>query len=128
MIGRVKQAADVKVVFHSCGAVADLIDDLAEIGVDAINPVQVAAKGMEPERLKRDFGDKMAFWGGIDTQCVMPQGDEEEVRCETRHIIDTLGEGGGLVLTAVHNIQPDVPPANVLAMYDEARRYGGHVS
>ena len=128
VIGRVKQAADVKVVFHSCGAVADLIDDLAEIGVDAINPVQVAAKGMEPERLKRDFGDKMAFWGGIDTQRVMPQGDEEEVRCETRHIIDTLGEGGGLVLTAVHNIQPDVPPANVLAMYDEARRYGGHVS
>ncbi len=125
VIGRVKKAADVKVVFHCCGAIADLIDDLAEIGVDAINPVQVAAKGMEPERLKRDFGDKMAFWGGVDTQHIMPQGSEDEVRAETRHIIDTLGPGGGLVLTAVHNIQPDVPPANVLAMYDEARRYGG---
>ncbi|MDP6353146.1 MAG: uroporphyrinogen decarboxylase family protein [Alphaproteobacteria bacterium] len=128
VIGRVKKAADVKVVFHCCGAIADLIDDLAEIGVDAINPVQVAAKGMEPERLKGDFGDKMAFWGGVDTQRVMPQGGEEDVRQETRHIIDTLGVGGGLVLTAVHNIQPDVPPANVLAMYDEARRYGGNFS
>ncbi|MDP7522929.1 MAG: uroporphyrinogen decarboxylase family protein [Arenicellales bacterium] len=125
VIGRVKKAADVKVVFHCCGAIADLIDDLAEIGVDAINPVQVAAKGMEPERLKRDFGDKMAFWGGVDTQRVMPQCNEDEVRQETRHIIDTLGRGGGLVLTAVHNIQPDVPPANVLAMYNEARLYGG---
>ncbi len=123
VIERVKKAADVKVVFHCCGAVADLIDDLAEIGVDAINPVQVAAKGMAPERLKRDFGTKMAFWGGVDTQRVMPQGSVQDVRRETRHIIDTLGKGGGLVLTAVHNIQPDVPPENVVAMYDEARSY-----
>jgi uroporphyrinogen decarboxylase len=123
VIRRVKEAADVKIVFHSCGAVAALIDDLAEIGVDAINPVQVSAKGMAPERLKRDFGDRMAFWGGVDTQRVMPLGSEDDVRREVRHIIDTLGRGGGLVLTAVHNIQPDVPPENVLAMYDEAKRY-----
>jgi uroporphyrinogen decarboxylase len=123
VIGRVKKAADVKIVFHSCGAVADLIDDLADIGVDAINPVQVSAKGMAPERLKRDFGNRMAFWGGVDTQRVMPQGSEDDVRHEVRHIIDSLGRGGGLVLTAVHNIQPDVPPENVLAMYDEAKRY-----
>ena len=123
VISRVKKSADVKVVFHSCGAVADLIDDLAEIGVDAINPVQVTATGMAPERLKRDFGDRMAFWGGVDTQRIMPQGSEEDVRREVRHIIDTLGVGGGLVLTAVHNIQPDVPAANIVAMYDEARYY-----
>ena len=90
-----------------------------------LNPVQVAAKNMEPERLKAEFGDRMAFWGGINSQQVLPYGTPEEVRAETHRIIDVLGAGGGYVLNSVHNIQPEVPPENVVAMFDTgmAHRY-----
>ena len=73
---------------------------------------------MEPERLKAEFGDRISFWGGINTQQTLPQGTSEEVATETRHVIDVLGKGGGYVLNAVHNIQPEVPPENIVAMYD----------
>ncbi len=122
-ISMVKALADVKVVFHSCGAIAALLDDLIGIGVDAINPVQVGAKGMDPAGLKERFGDRLAFWGGIDTQRILPFGTQDDVRAETRRIIDILGKGGGYVLNSVHNIQPEVPPENIVAMFDEARSY-----
>jgi len=92
-------------------------------GFDAINPVQVAARGMQPEVLKAEFGDRLTFWGGIDTQRILPFGTVEEVRAEVRRIIDILGPGGGFVLNSVHNIQGDVPPENIVAMFDEARSY-----
>ena len=66
----------------------------------------------------------MAFWGGVDTQQILPHGTPEEVAAETRRIIDMLGEGGGYVLNSVHNIQADVPPENVIAMFEAAREYG----
>ena len=112
-----------KLLFHSCGSLIDIMDDLVEIGVDVLHPVQVAARGMDPATLKARWGDRLAFWGGVDTQRVLPLGTEEEVRAETRRRIGDLGQGGGYVLGAVHNIQPDVPVANILAMYDEARTY-----
>jgi uroporphyrinogen decarboxylase len=96
---------------------------MIELGVDAINPVQVNAANMEPERLKAAFGDRLSFWGGIDTQKILPLGSPDEVRQEVRRIIDILGKDGGYVLNSVHNIQPDVPPENVVAMFDEARAY-----
>jgi len=114
-----------KSLFHCCGSAYLFIEHLIDIGVDILNPVQVAAKNMEVERLKGEFGTRMAFWGGINTQATLPQGTPEEVIAETRHVIDVLGKGGGYVLNAVHNIQPEVPPENVVAMYDTglAHRY-----
>jgi uroporphyrinogen decarboxylase len=112
-----------KLLFHSCGSLIDIMDDLVEIGVDALHPVQVAARGMDPVALKARWGDRLSFWGAVDTQRVLPRGTVEEVRAETRRRIDELGSEGGYVLGAVHNIQPDVPVANILAMYDEARTH-----
>lgn len=112
-----------KVLFHSCGSLADIMDDLIDIGVDAINPVQVSARGMEPAELKRRWGSKMVFWGGIDTHHVLSRGSPAEVRAEVERRIEELGRGGGYVLGAVHNIQPDVATENVLTMYRHARDY-----
>jgi len=123
MIRAVKEKADVKVLFHSCGAIATMIEDLIDIGIDAVNPVQVGAQGMDPVELKARFGGRMAFWGGIDTQHVLPFGSPEEVRAEVRRIIDIMAPGGGYVLNSVHNIQDDVTAENITAMFDEAMTY-----
>ncbi|MDP6788826.1 MAG: uroporphyrinogen decarboxylase family protein [Rhodospirillales bacterium] len=123
MVETVKADTNAKVCFHCCGAAYFFVDQLIEIGVDALNPVQVTAKNMEPERLKDEFGGRMSFWGGINTQRIMPYGTTDEVRRETRRIIDILGKDGGYILNTVHNIQPEVPPENVVAMYDEGCNY-----
>jgi len=112
------------ILFHSCGSVYALIRDLIEIGVDALNPVQVSAADMATDRLKREFGRDLAFWGGIDTHRVLPTGTPAEVREEVKRRIDDLSEDGGYVLCAVHNIQPEVHPENVVAMYEAALEYG----
>jgi len=111
-----------KVFFHTCGAVRELIPDLIEIGVDILNPVQVSATGMETGALKRDFGRDIVFWGGgVDTQKVLSRGTPDEVRAEVRRRIADLAPGGGFVFATVHNIQPDVPAENILAMHAEVR-------
>jgi uroporphyrinogen decarboxylase len=114
-----------KVCFHSCGSVYYFIPHFIDIGIDALNPVQVTAAKMEPERLKGDFGGKIAFWGGINTQRILPFGTPAEVTAETRRIISILGKGGGYILNTVHNIQAEVPPENIVAMYEAglAHRY-----
>jgi uroporphyrinogen decarboxylase len=119
-----KQARSAKILYHSCGSVVSMIEDFIDLGVDALNPVQVNAAGMDPVKLKRDFGDRIAFWGGVDTQQVMCRGSVDDVRREVRELIRVLSPGGGYVLCAVHNIQREVPPENVHAMYDEAIRVG----
>ncbi|MFN0171324.1 MAG: uroporphyrinogen decarboxylase family protein [Bryobacteraceae bacterium] len=111
-------------LYHTCGSVYDFIPDLIDIGVDALNPVQVAAGKMDTLRLKREFGRDLCFWGGVDTQQVLPRGTENDVREEVRRRIDHMAAGGGYVLASVHNIQEDVPPANIVAMYEEGLRYG----
>jgi uroporphyrinogen decarboxylase len=112
------------VLFHSCGSVYALIQDLIEVGIDALNPVQVSAADMDTERLKREYGRELTFWGGIDTHRVLPTGTRAEVREEVKRRIDHLHENGGYVLCAVQNIQPEVPPENIVAMYDTALEYG----
>jgi uroporphyrinogen decarboxylase len=120
-------APDAFVFFHSCGNVRDILPDLIEIGVDALNPVQITASGMDPAGLKRDFGKDIAFWGGgIDTQEVLPRGTPREVRDAVRRSVAALAPGGGFVFCTIHNIQADVPPENVLAMYDAAVEFGGY--
>jgi len=112
-----------KVFFHTCGSVADIVEDLIETGVDILHPVQVTAAKMEPGLLKQRYGDRLSFWGAIDTQRVLPRGSVADVEAEVERRIEELGRGGGYILGAVHNIQPDVPTENVLAMYCHARRY-----
>jgi uroporphyrinogen decarboxylase len=112
------------IVLHSCGSVYSIIPDLIDIGVDVLNPVQPRAANMEPQRLKREFGRDLAFLGGVDIQELLPTGTPAEVRDGTRHLIETLGRGGGFVLAPSHQFQPDVPPENIVAMYDAAREFG----
>lgn len=111
--------------YHTDGAVYPIIQDLVEIGIEALNPIQVSAAGMgDTAQLKREFGDRIAFWGGVDTHRVLPYGTPEDVRNEVRRRIADLGTGGGYVLCSVHNIQPEVPPANMVAMFDSAYELG----
>jgi uroporphyrinogen decarboxylase len=112
------------VLLHSCGSVAAFIPDLIDAGFDALNPVQVSARDMDSARLKREFGAQLTFWGGIDTQRVLPRGTPAEVRDEVRRRIADLGPGGGYVLAAVHNIQAEVPVENIVAMWEAAREFG----
>lgn len=114
----VRSLTKAKIYFHSCGSVAPLLDDLVEIGVEILNPVQVAASGMEPETLKQRFGKKLSFWGAIDTFDVLPKGSPQRVRDEVARVVSILGEDGGYVMGPVHNICADVPPENVVAMYE----------
>ena len=116
---------DKPIIYHSCGSVFSLIPDLLDVGIDALNPVQVAADGMDTKRLKQEYGRDLTFWGGVDTQRVLPCGTPAEVREEVRRRIEDLGEGGGYVLSPVHNVQPEVSPENLAAMFEAALQYGG---
>jgi uroporphyrinogen decarboxylase len=117
---------DAKVFFHTCGAVRDLVPDLIEIGVDILNPVQVSAAGMDTAELKREFGRELVFWGGgVDTQRVLGAGSPADVREEVLRRVDDLRGDGGFVFSAVHNIQPNVPAENILAMRAALREANG---
>jgi uroporphyrinogen decarboxylase len=123
---RVAQLApNAKRFFHSCGNVRPLIPDFIEIGVEILNPVHIRAAGMEPVALKREFGKKLVFWGGgVDTQGVLPSGTPQEVKDDVRRNVDALAPGGGFVFNTVHNIQADVPPQNIIAMWEALQEYG----
>ena len=112
------------ILYHTCGSLYGVMEDLVALGVHALNPVQVSARDMDTDRLKREFGDRIAFWGAVDTQKVLPFGTVQDVRTEVRRRICDLGPGGGYVLAAVHNIQPEVPPENVVAMVEAAQEFG----
>ena len=120
----VKHGSDVKILYHTCGAVVEFIDDLAEVGVDILNPVQTSAGGMDPKTLKSRFGSKVCFWGGIDTQNIMPFGTPDQVREEVKRCIDVFAPGGGYVVAAIHNIRPEVPPENIVAMIEAVHEFG----
>ena len=118
-------APEAKLFFHSCGSIREILPDLIEIGVDIINPVHVRAAGMEPAALKRDFGAALVFWGGgVDTQGVLPYGTPAEVEEDVRANLEALMPGGGYVFNTIHNIQADVPPENIMAMWRALQRYG----
>lgn len=123
LFAHLKSHTHAPLLFHSCGSVRFAIPDLIEIGVDALNPVQVTAAGMDTAELKREFGRDLTFWGGgCDTQRLLSRGAPDDVRAEVRRRIADLSPGGGFVFTQVHNLQPEVPPENVVAMLEEAGR------
>ncbi|NMC20065.1 MAG: methyltransferase [Thermogutta sp.] len=114
-----------KVFMHNDGAIFDFIPTLIEMGVDILNPIQTTARGMDPKRLKAEFGDRLAFWGGsCDCQRTLPFGTPEEVAAEVRAHIAALAPGGGYVFASVHNIQAGCPPENIAAMFDAALSAG----
>jgi uroporphyrinogen decarboxylase len=123
----IRARTQARIFFHSCGAIRELIPDLIEIGVDILNPVQVSATGMDGAELKREFGRDLVFWGGgVDTQRILGSGTPGEVRSEVRRRIADLRAGGGFVFAAVHNVQPNVPPANLVAMWEAWREDASH--
>lgn len=120
-----KSKTDAYLLLHTDGAIKPLIPDFIEMGVDALNPVQVSAAGMNTLALKEEFGRDITFWGGgCDTQAVLPFGTPEEVRAEVRGRIDDLAPGGGFVFGTVHNVQSEVPPENTVTVFETARTYG----
>lgn len=110
----------VKFLFHSCGAIRPLIEDLIEIGVDILDPLQAAAKGMDPTILKEAYGRRICLHGGICTQYLLPKGTPDEVRAEVRRRVEVLGVGGGYILAPCHVLQTDVPTENMVAMVEAA--------
>ena len=120
----VRSKTSAKIFFHTCGNVHPLLGDFIDLGIEILNPIQVSATEMEPARLKREFGDKLSFWGAIDTQNVLPYGTVESVKAEVERRIAELGPGGGYVVNPVHNVQPDVPVENLLAIFSHAREVG----
>ncbi len=121
----IKQRTDAKVFFHTDGDVFPLIDDLVEIGVDILNPIQTSAGKMSDlAELKRRWGDQLTFCGAIDTQRVLPTGTPDEVKAEVRRVIEILGPGGGYMVSSVHTVMDDVPPENVIAMAEAVEEYG----
>ncbi|MGB9642538.1 MAG: uroporphyrinogen decarboxylase family protein [Candidatus Ratteibacteria bacterium] len=116
--------SDVFLFLHSDGSIYDIIPDLIEIGVDIINPVQFTAEHMQLEKLKREFGKYITFWGGgCDTQHILPYAEPDEVKSHVQQCIKILSEGSGFVFCQIHNIQPDVPTENVMAMYEAVKEF-----
>jgi uroporphyrinogen decarboxylase len=125
LVQYIKSRTRAKIWYHTCGSVVEYIPDLLENGIDVLNPVQISARGMEPAGLKARFGGKLAFWGGgVDAQHVLPRASPAEVRESVRRNLEAFKPGGGYVFNNVHNIQADVPPENILAMYDAAYEFG----
>jgi uroporphyrinogen decarboxylase len=118
---------NIKIMFHSCGNVREIIPDFIEMGIDILNPVHVNATGMEPVQLKKDFGKDIVFWGGgVDTQHILPSGTPQEVKEDVKKNVEALAPGGGFVFSTVHNIQAEVPPQNVMAMLEALNEFGNY--
>ncbi len=125
MWARAKELADVKVMLHCCGGVRELLPDLIEAGLDAINPVQINCMGMNPKELKAEFGNDLVFWGGgCDSQRVLTSGTPEDVRGHVIDLLEIFSPGGGFVFQQVHNILADVPPENIVAMFEAVIEFG----
>jgi len=123
----IREYSNVHVFLHACGSCYDVMGDLVDEGVEALNPVQTSAAKMDPRTLKREFGDKLTFWGGgCDTQHVLPNATPEEIDRHVKERIEIFAPGGGYVFNQVHNVQANVPPANVVAMFDAAWKYGDY--
>jgi uroporphyrinogen decarboxylase len=116
---RAKELADVKVMLHCCGGIRELIPHLIESGLDAINPVQINCSGMNATELKAEFGSELTFWGGgCDTRDVLPNGTPQQVTEHVKQQVKIFNPAGGFVFQQVHNILANVPPENIVAMFD----------
>ncbi len=119
--------SDCKVFLHSCGSIYEYIPHLIDAGVDILNPVQTTAANMEPEKLKKEFGKYVTFWGGgCNTRDVLPSKSPKEVKEDVKRRIDIFGNGGGFVFNQIHNVLADVPPENVIAMLEAAYEFGSY--
>lgn len=117
----IHETTSAKVFLHSCGSIEPLIPHIIESGVDVLNPVQISAKNMEPQMLKDKYGDKISFWGGgCNTQKILPFATPEQVRENVRYLTSIFKKNSGFVFNQVHNIMGNVPPENIVAMFDEA--------
>jgi uroporphyrinogen decarboxylase len=113
-----------KAMLHSCGSIYALLPDLIEAGYDVINPIQTNCRDMEPERLKREFGKDVCFWGaGCDTRTVINRGTPAQVKEHVKRRLEIFAPGGGFVFNTVHNILPEVPPQNVVAMFEAIEEF-----
>jgi uroporphyrinogen decarboxylase len=121
---RIKQRTRAKIYLHSCGSITEILDELIDAGIDVINPVQPGARDMDSAGLKRRFGGRVVFHGGVDEQFVLPHGSREEVREEVTRRIRAFAPGGGYIFAPAHNIQDDVPPENVMTMFEAALEIG----
>ncbi len=117
----IRNNTDAVICLHICGSAYAFIPEFIEMGIDVLNPVQIRAKDMEPEKLKAEFGDKLSFHGGVDTQEVLPYGSPQLVKEEVRNLVNILGKNGGYLLASCHSIQPDVPPENIKALFTAER-------
>ena len=115
---------DVILAYHTCGSVLPFIDELIELGMEVLNPIQVTAYGMDPAMLKDKYGHQLSFCGGVDQRHVLPNGTPEDVEAEVRRRILEMGQGGGYILAPTHDIQADTSVENVLALFDAAERWG----
>jgi uroporphyrinogen decarboxylase len=116
--------SQAKIFLHSCGSIYDIIPDLIEIGVDILNPIQRTAAHMDIDRLKREFGRRLSFWGGgVDTQNFLPQASLEDIETEVRRTIEAMAPGGGYVFVPTHNIQPDITAERLNTVYATALKY-----
>jgi len=121
----VHQNSSCKVFLHSCGSIYELIPDLIDAGVDILNPVQTQTANMEPERLKKEFGKYVTFWGGgCDTQQILAKATPGKVKDDVKRRIEIFAKDGGFVFNQIHNVLADVPPENVIAMFEAAYEYG----
>jgi len=123
----IKEKCNCKLLLHCDGAVREIIPDFIEMGVDILNPIQPNLPGMEVRSLKEEFVDRLAFWGGgVDTQSTLSFGTPEEVKKEVKKYIEILKPGGGYIFSQVHNIQPEVPIENIIAMYEAFNGNAGY--
>jgi len=123
---KIKSKTSAKIFLHSCGEIYDFLPDIVDVGIDIINPVQVSCPKMgDTSKLNEEFGKDLVFWGGgCDVHKILPRGTTDEVEKEVIKRIKDLSPGGGFVFNAVHNIQPDVPPENIVKMYETAYKFG----
>ena len=127
LVQHIQSLTGAKIWYHTCGNCVEYIPDLLDNGVDILNPVQTSAAGMDPGMLKQRFGRDMVFWGGgCDAQHVLPFGTPEQVREQVRRNMEIFKPGGGYVFNGIHNIQADVPPENIVALFDAAYEYGSY--
>ncbi len=125
LVQYIRSRSKAKIWYHTCGACAEFIPDIIDNGAHILNPVQISARGMDPAGLKRRFGDRIVFWGGgVDAQRILPRGTPDEVAADVRRNLEAFMPGGGYVFNNVHNIQGEVPPENVLALFDTAYEFG----
>jgi uroporphyrinogen-III decarboxylase len=115
-----KVRSDIKIAWHSCGSILPIIPDFIETGLDILNPIQPLAHGMEPVYLKKTYGKDLTFFGGIDVQHLLPFGTPQMISDEVRRRIEILGKDGGYIIAPAHNIQPDTPVENILALFKAA--------